>query len=179
MARAVGDQVNILAIDPGPTESAYVFFDGEKVWSCGKYQNHTVLGIVKQSAEDAEGANRLVIEMIAHYGSGMPAGKSVFDTCVWIGRFTQVACERIAVEQVMRATVKAHLCRSAKAKDSNVRQALIDLFGGKENAIGTKKTPGPLYGISGDVWAALAVAVTWYDANMRTGAIATQERTWK
>jgi hypothetical protein len=79
----------------------------------------------------------------------------------------------------MRATVKAHLCRSAKAKDSNVRQALIDLFGGKENAIGTKKTPGPLYGISGDVWAALAVAVTWYDANMRTGAIATQERTWK
>jgi hypothetical protein len=71
MARAVGDQVNILAIDPGPTESAYVFFDGEKVWSCGKYQNHTVLGIVKQSAEDAEGANRLVIEMIAHYGSGI------------------------------------------------------------------------------------------------------------
>jgi hypothetical protein len=162
----------VLAIDPGPESSAYVLFDGEKIWSSGKYPNHTVLGIVKQSAEDSEGANRLVVEMIAHYGSGMPAGKSVFDTCVWIGRFTQVACDHIAVEQVMRTTVKAHLCRSAKAKDSNVRQAILDRFGGKEKAIGCKATPGPLHGISGDVWQALALGITWWDLNMRTGVAA-------
>lgn len=34
---------------------------------------------------------------------------------------------------------------------------------GKEKAIGKKATPGPLYGVVGDEWAALAVAVTWWD----------------
>jgi hypothetical protein len=41
-----------------------------------------------------------------------------------------------------------------RAKDANIRQALIDKLG----AVGTKKAPGPLYGISGHLWAALAVA---------------------
>jgi hypothetical protein len=48
-----------------------------------------------------------------------------------------------------------------KAKDANIRQALIDIYGGNDKAIGNKKTPGPLYGIKGDLWAALAVAVTF------------------
>jgi hypothetical protein len=30
---------------------------------------------------------------------------------------------------------------------------------------GTKKNPGLLYGVSGDVWAALALGVTWWDLN--------------
>jgi hypothetical protein len=42
-----------------------------------------------------------------------------------------------------------------------VRQALIDKFGpGKELAIGKKASQGPLYGLTGDFWAALGVAVT-------------------
>jgi hypothetical protein len=43
-----------------------------------------------------------------------------------------------------------------KAKDANIRQALIDKIGPQ----GTKKDPGPTYGISKDVWSALAIAVT-------------------
>ncbi|MBV8782506.1 MAG: hypothetical protein JO353_14005, partial [Phycisphaerae bacterium] len=51
-----------------------------------------------------------------------------------------------------------------RAKDGNIRQALIDRFGPtKERAIGKKKSPGPLYGMSGDCWSALAVAVTYAD----------------
>ena len=54
-----------------------------------------------------------------------------------------------------------HLCGSAKAKDSNIRQAIIDRYGGDpKRCIGTKKAPGPLYGISADQWAALALALT-------------------
>jgi hypothetical protein len=64
---------------------------------------------------------------------------------------------------VYRREVKTNLCGSMKAKDGNVRQALIDRFGGKEKAIGKKKTPGPLYGFSADVWQALAVAITFAD----------------
>jgi len=43
---------------------------------------------------------------------------------------------------------------------------LIDRYGGvggKRAAIGLKASPGPLHGVSKDVWAALAVAVTYAD----------------
>jgi len=60
-----------------------------------------------------------------------------------------------------------NLCGVMKAKDGNIRQALIDRFpatgGGKIPQIGTKAKPGPLYGFSRDKWAALAVAVTFQD----------------
>lgn len=78
----------------------------------------------------------LVIEMIASYG--MPVGKEVFDTCVWIGRFKQIAIMRnIKVEYIYRKDEKMNICHSMKAKDSNIRQALIDRFG----EVGTKKNP--------------------------------------
>ena len=78
----------------------------------------------------------LVIEMIASYG--MPVGKEVFETCVWIGRFKELAIIRnIKVEYIYRKDEKMNLCQSMKAKDSNIRQALIDRFG----IVGTKKNP--------------------------------------
>ena len=62
-----------------------------------------------------------------------------------------------------RKTVKMHLCSAIVGiNDAVIRQRLIDLFGpGKDVEIGTKKKPGPLYGLHGDEWAALAVAVTY------------------
>ena len=75
-----------------------------------------------------------------------------------------------APSMVYRHEVKLHLCGSARAKDANVRQALIDRFGpGKELAIGRKAAPGPLYGMTGDCWAALGVAVT--DADQRAAVL--------
>ena len=51
-------------------------------------------------------------------------------------------------------------CNSAAAKDTNIRQALIDHYGGsKAEAIGVKAKPGPLYGIKADEWSALAIAL--------------------
>ena len=45
-------------------------------------------------------------------------------------------------------------------RDSLVRQRLIEMHGGERRAaMGTKKAPGPLYGVSSHAWAALAVAV--------------------
>ena len=78
----------------------------------------------------------VVIEMIASYG--MPVGKEVFETCVWIGRFTQQTYE-IGKEYkyIYRKDEKMNICNSMKAKDSNIRQALIDRFG----QVGTKKNP--------------------------------------
>jgi hypothetical protein len=151
----------LLAIDPGPEQSAYVLYrDGELV-DFGKVTNDTLLALLLQTT-----ATSLAIEMIASYG--MPVGADVFQTCVWIGRFIERwRANRLdrprasEVRLVKRIEVKSHLCHSASATDANVRQALIDRYGpGKEKAIGLKATPGPLYGVANDVWAALAVAVT-------------------
>ena len=95
--------------------------------------------------------------MIACYG--MAVGAEVFQTCLWIGRFLDRWRSEWNTHLVPRLMVKMHLCHSARAKDANVRQALIDRFG----AVGTKRAPGRLYGVSSHCWAALGVAVTTWD----------------
>jgi len=56
--------------------------------------------------------------------------------------------------------VKLHLCKVSQAKDMHIRQALIDMYGGKDAAIGKKATPGPLYAVKSHAWAALALGIT-------------------
>jgi hypothetical protein len=148
----------IIAIDPGPTESALIVWDGVSVCLKNKMDNESVLAIVRDIGADQH--NICVIEQIASYG--MAVGAEVFETCFWSGRFAE-AFGAVRVNRITRSEVKIHLCHSMRARDGNVRRAVIDRFGGKVAAIGNKKAPGPLYGISGDCWAALAVAVTWRD----------------
>lgn len=139
----------LLAIDPGTLESGFVVFDGERVHRSGVLPNEEMLRLLPSSQSDA-----LAIEMVASYG--MAVGREVFDTCVWIGRFQQAWREPGKVRLVFRREVKSHLCGSMKAKDGNIRQALIDAYG----VVGTKKAPGPLYGVKSHAWAALGVAAT-------------------
>lgn len=148
----MGSTKAILAIDPGPAESAWAVFQSGVVCAKGKEANDELLCNLPRYLDRAED---LAVEMIASYG--MPVGREVFETCVWIGRFIERAHDDgFRARLVYRKDVKMHLCHSMKAKDGNIRQALIDKLG----PVGTKKNPGPCYGISGDVWAALAVAVT-------------------
>lgn len=80
--------------------------------------------------------DKVIIEMIASYG--MPVGKEVFETCVWIGTFKEIALNQdIETEYIYRKDEKMNICHSMKAKDSNIRQALIDRFG----VVGIKKAP--------------------------------------
>ena len=100
--------------------------------------------------------------MIASYG--MAVGKTVFDTCVWIGQFKEIAhFNNINVEYIYRKDETMNICHSMKAKDSNIRQALIDRFG----VVGTKKNPGWFYGFKADIWQAYAVGITYLDMQKR------------
>ena len=148
----------IIAIDPGPTQSAWCIIEGDKIIAC-KEDNYAILiGLCTYNA--IPNPPILAIEMIA--AMGMSVGAEVFDTAHWTGRFAQAYGGKFI--KVYRKQVKMHLCNSMRAKDGNIRQALIDRFGpGKEKAIGTKAKPGKLYGIKADMWAALAVAVTAMD----------------
>lgn len=147
----------ILALDPGTTETGWCVYDGQQIVDSGVSPNDEVIGLIQKDA-----FSRLCVEMIASYG--MAVGREVFETCVWIGRFQQAWHSPDEVQFVYRRDVKLHLCGTSKAKDPNVRQALLDLFprtgGGKTPQIGTKAQPGPLYGVSSHAWAALGVAVT-------------------
>ena len=137
----------ILAIDPGPVKSAFVRWDGERVIECAWIDNADVRETIRMCWQ-----SQIAIEMIASYG--MAVGADVFQTCVEIGRMVEAAGGCVSL--VFRRDVKLHLCGSARAKDPNVRQALLDRFG----PVGTKKAPGPLYGVKSHIWSALAVAVT-------------------
>ena len=143
----------IIAIDPGDVQSAFVAMDGKfNIIDKGLEDNYVMKAYLEQ---DGSPYDKLVIEMVASYG--MPVGKTIFETCVWIGRFIEAWGGDF--ELVYRQEVKLALCRSVRAKDSNIRQALIDRFG----EVGTKKKPGRLYGVSKDIWSALAVAVCYQD----------------
>ncbi len=150
----------LLAIDPAPSVSAWIeLADGLPV-AFAIEPNDLVLDRIRDTC-----ALVLAVEMIASYG--MPAGADVFSTAVWSGRFIQRWTdrpERGLLRPIHRKDVMLHLCNSRRAKDSNIRQALIDRYGpGKPAAVGLKASPGPLYGVSKDVWAALGVAVTVAD----------------
>lgn len=164
--------MKILAIDPGPEKSAYVLWNGETLVEAEIMPNEALRPILVAGDYDLA-----AIEMVACYG--MAVGKEIFETCVWIGRFMECFMAsnhsfvpgaqdnflKNAFTLVYRREIKSHFCNSAKAKDANIRQAILDRFGGKEKAIGKKANPGPLHGIKSHLWSALAIALYSEDQN--------------
>lgn len=152
----------ILAIDPGPVQSAYVLYqpDDQTVAEGHIVSNEAMLLAVEDAANNWH-VGTLAIEMVESFG--MPVGREVFETVRWSGRFEERfnwLCDPTArVERIGRKNIKLHLCNSVRAKDSNIRQALLDRFG----PVGTKAEPGKLYGVKKDIWSALALAVTCAD----------------
>ena len=141
-----------VGIDPGPRESAYVVWDGARVIESGDMPNRELAEYLDSASDGVT----VACEWIESFG--MAVGREVFETVFAIGMFSQHAVLRL----VPRRDVKLHVCQSPRAKDGNVRQALIDRLG----AVGTKKNPGPLFRIAGHRWSALAVAVTAHDIHL-------------
>lgn len=161
--------LRLIAIDPGTEQSAAIVYDPVALAVVQK-------GIVPNAElrDRLKGAwswrrtlgYELAIEGMQSFG--MPVGKEVFETAIWIGRFLEAWDGDHLAHRVYRMEVKMHLCGNPRAKDKNIRAALVDVFGpGDSKAIGTKKAPGPLYGISKDLWSALAIAVTYCDTEAR------------
>lgn len=135
----------------------------------------------------------LVIEMIACYGMAVGADVFETCVWIgrFIQAYERTDIAYTGkVTRIPRPDVKLHICGNRKAKDANIRQACIDRYGGGRKALGAIKCktckgkgwigrgrptcpdcegsgwevpPGPLQGIKGDEWAALALALTWID----------------
>jgi len=157
--------MNLLCIDPGTESSGVVVIDTvtmDVVSIHGSASNWEVLDMVA-----IEYCEHMAIEMIQ--GQGMPVGRETFETCLWIGRFIQAFRNGQDHTLIYRGVVKDVLCGSRKAKDANIRQALLDRYprsgGGKTPQIGTKAQQGPLFGMSTHAWPALAVGHAWVEIN--------------
>ncbi len=156
----------LVAVDPGPVMSAYVVWNGKEILDKGLVPNNKLLVLLNDMPRcipgiKDDGVDFLAIEMVASYG--MAVGASVFNTCVWIGRIIERWEDTYCM--VYRKDVKMHLCGSMRAKDTNIKQALIDRFApnATNHGKGTKADPSIFYGFKKDIWAAMAVAVTAWD----------------
>jgi len=155
----------VLAVDPGSEQSAFVLYDAEKniIPTMGLKENEILVNILESCEVHEKKHTHVVIEYPAP--RGQPMYTQLVKTIWWIGRFEQAM--GIDAHHMDRKDVKMTLCGSTRAKDANVRAALISRFkasgGGKTPEIGTKSNPGPLYGVKKDIWAALAVAITFAD----------------
>ena len=160
----------IFAIDPGTTYSGYVLVEHDgreitRVLDKGKLPNEELLRRLPQDTDTV-----LVVEMVASYG--MPVGREVFETCVWIGRFLQTGNVPPEIQPdriVYRMEEKVAMCHNSRAKDANIIQALVDryAYGQPNHGKGTKSAPGFFYGFSKDAWQAMAIAATWLDREKR------------
>lgn len=158
----------ILGIDPGNIESAYCITDNNlRPIEFEKLLNEELLSkILNASFEICPAA--IAIENVNCFG--MPVGKSIFDTCFWIGRFYQAFRTWSFLDEnfpmfLTRKDEKLCICNSLQAKDANIRRALADRFAPSQPNFGkgTNKNPGFFHGFSDDIWSAFAVVKTAND----------------
>ena len=155
--------MNVFAIDPGQTKSAYCVMDmiSLRPLDFGILDNEDLRHLIRQRTF-AEG-DCAAIEMMQSYGNLI--GKDVLETAVWIGRFYETLLRRVSGPPVMifRMEEKMHICQNSRAGDAEIRRALIDRFCGHDfrTGRGTVKNPDFFYNFKKDIWSSYAVALTF------------------
>lgn len=158
--------MEILAIDPGPEHSGFVIMsvtDTVKVLDAESEIENTDL--LKEPALKDQ-AKALVIEWVANYGNIV--GDSLFRTAYWAGRFDQahIGVPPDPAARITRRDAAQILVGKSSVKDSvlhgRCREIVSIINGVDERSLkGTKGSPGPLYGVTGHAWSALAVGLAW------------------
>lgn len=184
LERKIMKQYFLIGIDPGTTETAYCIIDYNnkilnEVLFKDKIKNDAVYYALKTSLKDYIKANNInhieVLIAIEHIENhGMAVGSSTFETCYFIGELNyrlknelmynllkdiqELKTASIDTQRVYRHQEKTAICYNSRAKDSNIRQALIDTFG----IVGTKNNQGYFYGFKSDIWSSFAIAYTYH-----------------
>jgi hypothetical protein len=108
------------------------------------------------------GKTLVAVERVKSMGQ---AGDSLLRTSEVVGGFREFAeVAGYASEPVFRSDVLRYLDVLGQKgnRDAQVKAAISQAYGFESwrGAVGKKSAPGPLYGIAGDGWAALGVALT-------------------
>lgn len=159
----------ILAIDPGPKRSAWLVLQGGVPAAHAITENDELLRCLRVATLPDGLLCRpdvVAIEQIEpRYG--LSPGWETLDTARIVGRLEE-AVHPVPATRLKRSEILRHLGVVTRgpgktSADAGVRAALLDRFGGRDEAIGRKAHPGPLYGVANDVWAALSVAISYAD----------------
>ena len=165
----------LIAIDPGPEESGWVRFMPNyellrgrgyivgfqheppgRLIECAIEPNERIRARLMGAVPEFDINCDLAIEVITPYGK--PVGGETFKTCEWIGVF----CDRFKgrrQHRLSRPEINKWLLHSTSVKDTEIRRALCDMWGGEKVAKGNKTAPGLLYAMSKHMWPALACAI--------------------
>tara|TARA_R100000655_G_scaffold87428_2_gene127601 strand:- start:252 stop:728 length:477 start_codon:yes stop_codon:yes gene_type:complete len=149
----------ILGIDPGPTHCGFVVYDSTARRVIESHKQIEVVEAITGIDIYSGRVDLVAIERVQSYGI---AGSSLLRTSETVGMLYQCSqALRLPTVLLYRREILRGLDALGKGnKDSLVRQRLIEMHGGERRAAqGTKKAPGPLYGVASHAWAALAVAV--------------------
>ena len=155
----------ILAIDPGTTESGWVLYDrnAERPLVGFAWEPNAVL-LKRIIIGDWPVPITTPTVAIEHFVSrGNRLGEDSLETVRWATRFEMAAWFTTGQvpHLVTRRTVQMWICESL-ADDAGIRRAITDRFGPERKvAFGSKKNPGPLFGLPKDCVQALAVAITY------------------
>jgi Holliday junction resolvasome RuvABC endonuclease subunit len=152
----------LVGVDPGPTTSGLVVYDVDDRKVLRSYARAD-LAQVRMEIEELSGVfGPMEGEVVCECTQAGPPSTSVVKTTEVVGRvmerchMARVPCHTYYRREVLQAL---HCARKGN-KDSLVRVALIEMHGGdKRTAVGNKKNPGPLYGVSSHAWQALGVAI--------------------
>jgi len=156
--------MKILAIDPGQFESGFVVvvysFENKQFFisEAGKTVNSAVINAV----ETATVLEMVIVERPQSFGQTW--GESLIETAMIVGEIRHAARHRgngVSIYYLTRKQVTGQLCGSAKSGDPGVRAALIEALGPP----GTKREPGPTWGVKTDAWQALGLCVAWLEKN--------------
>ena len=154
---------DIISIDPGNKLSAFSILDitTHHPAQFGKIPNDEMRDVLINYIKARDSPIVVIETMMA---MGMPVGSEVFDTCIFIGRLTELA-ESVGaqVHYITRRQEKLTLCGTMKSKDKDIRRALINRYAKFDfkNGKGTKAKPDVFYAISSDCWSSCAIGVTW------------------
>lgn len=169
----------VVGIDPGPTSSGFVVFDGVSVVVASSQSQNELLCPLLSSGAMKDTA--VVIERVQFYGKIM--GPDVFDTLWWGGRFYEAALhgghivQRVFWNDIKRQFVTGARWDEKKGKkkaitETDVRLGVEARFGGRKAAKGTTAAPGPCAGVVGEhAWSALALAIYWWDRASSAGIV--------
>jgi hypothetical protein len=164
--------MKILGIDPGPETSGVVLWSGSTVdfvqSECENLALERYLSTLDYDEAVIEDVvfYSLPVETVQEDGSTTKhfsgVGKSTFDTCKEIGRLSALLeLHRKVYLLIPRPQIIRTLLGKQSGASTGILNARVrELLGEK----GTKKAPGPLYGMSGNhAWSALALIAAYLE----------------
>lgn len=155
----------VVGVDPGPRVSGLVAYDAvlrRVVYTRGEAPIEDVCEYIYTIYTDAWRTDALLaIERVQSQGHG---GADLFATAEVVGRVWQRALDAGWAADRILLVYRRQVCRvldvAGGGRDAVVRQRMIEMHGGtRAVAVGTRRLPGPLYGVSGHAWQALGLAV--------------------